>query len=122
MTRKNKSAIVPVLPRLRVKCSASTTLGPGRVELLELVEKTGSLRAAASEMGMAYMTAWKHMKTLNRAFRGPVIVSKRGGRAGGGAELTNVGRQVVTLYHRMEKDSHAAIQKGFQQFQTLVKR
>lgn len=122
--RKQKSDALsaPVLPRLRVTCSRSTTLGPGRVELMERVGESGSLRAAAAEMGMAYMTAWKHVKVLNRTFRAPVIVSKRGGKEGGGAALTDVGRQVVALYHRMEEQSNAAIQKGYRQFQTLLKR
>jgi molybdate transport system regulatory protein len=89
---------------------------------MELVRETGSLRAAAAHMGMAYMTAWKHMKTLNRTFRAPVIVSKRGGKEGGGAVLTDVGRKVVALYHLMEKEGQAAIQKELREFQTLVKR
>ena len=52
-------------------------------------------------------------KNLNRRFRSPLVVSKRGGKAGGGAVLTKTGQRVVALYHRMEAQSHAAIQKGF---------
>lgn len=111
-----------VLPRLRVMCGRDAALGPGRVQLLELVGETGSLRAAAARMGMAYMTAWKHVKTLNRRFRSPLVVSKRGGKAGGGAMLTRMGHRVVALYHHMEEQSHAAIQEGFREFQTLLKR
>ena len=122
--RKKKAAVLPtaVLPRLRVMCGRDAALGPGRVQLLELVEETGSLRAAAAEMGMAYMTAWKHVKLLNRRFRSPLVVSKRGGKTGGGAVLTPMGQRVVALYHRMEAQSHAAIQEGFRDFQTLLRR
>jgi molybdate transport system regulatory protein len=122
--RKKKSAVPTalVLPRLRVMCGRDAALGPGRVQLLELVGETGSLRAAAARMGMAYMTAWKHLKTLNRRFRAPLVVSQRGGKAGGGAVLTAMGQHVVALYHRMEDQSHAAIQKGFREFQTLLRR
>ena len=111
-----------VLPRLRVMCGRDVALGPGRVQLLELIGETGSLRSAAGRMGMAYMTAWKHVKTLNRRFRSPVVVAQRGGTTGGGAILTEMGRQVVALYHRMEEKSHVAIQDGFREFQTLLKR
>jgi molybdate transport system regulatory protein len=62
------------------------------------------------------------VKTLNRRFRSPLVVSKRGGKAGGGAVLTATGQRVVALYHSMEEQSHAAIQKGFRVFQTLLKR
>jgi molybdate transport system regulatory protein len=111
-----------VLPRLRVMCGRDAALGPGRVQLLELIGATGSLRAAAEQMGMAYMTAWTHVKTLNRRFRSPVVLATRGGKTGGGAVLTEMGRRVVALYHRMEEQSHAAIQQGFREFQTLLKR
>jgi molybdate transport system regulatory protein len=122
--RKKKHVVLPttVLPRLRVMCGRDAALGPGRVELLELVGETGSLRAAAARMGMAYMTAWMHVKTLNRRFRSPLVASKRGGKTGGGAVLTPMGQRVVALYHRMEAQSHAAIQKGLREFQTFLKR
>jgi molybdate transport system regulatory protein len=110
-----------VLPRLRVMCGRDAALGPGRVQLLELIGQTGSLRSAATQMGMAYMTAWKHVRTLNGRFRSPVVVSTRGGKTGGGAALTEMGRRVIALYHRMEAQSHAAIQQPFREFQTLLK-
>jgi molybdate transport system regulatory protein len=120
--KKCKALPASVLPRLRVMCGRNAALGPGRVQLLELIGETGSLRAAAERMGMAYMTAWTHVKALNRRFRSPVVLAQRGGKTGGGAVLTKMGRQVVALYHRMEEQSHAAIQEGFSEFQTLLKR
>jgi molybdate transport system regulatory protein len=121
--RKKKCIALPasVLPRLRVMCGRDAALGPGRVQLLELIGETGSLRAAAERMGMAYMTAWMHVKALNRRFRSPVVVAKRGGKAGGGAGLTKMGQRVVALYRRMEEQSHAATQGGFRKFRTLLK-
>jgi molybdate transport system regulatory protein len=122
--RKKKHVVLPtlVLPRLRVMCGRDAALGPGRVELLELVGETGSLRASAARMGMAYMTAWKHVQTLNRRFRSPLVRCMRGGKAGGGAVLTRMGQRVVGLYHRMEEQSHAAIQDGFREFRSLLRR
>ena len=121
--RKKKRIALPasVLPRLRVMCGRDAALGPGRIQLLELVGETGSLRAAAERMGMAYMTAWMHVNALNRRFRSPVVVATRGGKTGGGAVLTEMGQQVVALYRRMEQASHAAIQEGFREFRTLLK-
>jgi len=121
--RKNKSpgSQALILPRLRVMCGRDIALGPGRVQLLELIGETGSLRSAAARMGMAYMTAWNHVQTLNGRFRAPVVTVKRGGKTGGGAVLTAVGGRVVALYHRMEADSHAAIREGIREFQSLLK-
>jgi molybdate transport system regulatory protein len=124
LMRKKKCVALPasVLPRLRIMCGRDAALGPGRVQLLEQIGETGSLRAAAEQMGMAYMTAWMHVQTLNRRFRSPVVLATRGGKTGGGAVLTDMGRRVVALYHRMEEQSHAAIQEDFREFQSLLKR
>jgi molybdate transport system regulatory protein len=72
-------------------------------------------------MDMAYMTAWMHVKTLNRRFRSPVVAATRGGNAGGGAALTKMGRTAVALYHRMEERSQAAIRGDFRKFQALLR-
>ena len=120
---KKRSVVLPasVLPRLRVMCGREAALGPGRVQLLELIGETGSLQSAAARMGMAYMTAWMHVKALNGRFRSPLVVAKRGGKAGGGTVLTRMGKKVVVLYRQMEAQSHAAIQGGFREFRTLLK-
>jgi len=120
-TKPGDALPTSVFPRLRVLWGKDAALGPGRVQLLELVGETWSLRAAAACMGMAYMTAWKHVRVLNRRFRSPVIVSKRGGKSGGGAELTDMGRRVVKLYRQMEAQSQAAIQQVFREFHRLLK-
>ena len=119
--KKGVGGSASVVPRLRVMRGRDAALGPGRIQLLELIGETGSLRSAAGRMGMAYMTAWMHVKALNRRFRSPLVAAKRGGKAGGGAALTEMGQKVVALYRRMEEDSRAAIQEGFREFQTLLR-
>ena len=119
--KKGVGRSASVVPRLRVMRGRDAALGPGRIQLLELIGETGSLRSAAGRMGMAYMTAWMHVKALNRRFRSPLVAAKRGGKAGGGAALTEMGQKVVALYRRMEEESRAAIQEGFREFQTLLR-
>src|SRR5262249_10670646 len=105
--RKKKAARRPVvlLPRLRVLCDGETALGPGRVDLLELIAETGSLRAAAQQMEMSYMRAWTLVKSLNSWFRAPLVEVSRGGKRGGGAQLTELGRKIISLYRRIERES-----------------
>ena len=84
-------------------------LGPGKADLLEAVRDTGSLRRAATGLGMSYMRAWTLVKTMNAAFREPLVALARGGAAHGGAVLTPAGAKVLTLYRAMEqKCSRAA--------------
>ncbi len=100
---------VCICPRLRVMVGNEIALGPGRVELLELIEKTGSLRAAALRMGVSYMRAWNLVRYTNKCFCQPLVEATRGGRVGGGARLTDAGRKIVAEYRQMERKSRRAI-------------
>ena len=70
-------------------------LGPGKIQLLEAIREHGSISAAARSMGMAYRHAWELVDDLNRCFRSPVVSASTGGRAGGGAEITELGEELI---------------------------
>ena len=84
-------------------------LGPGMVELLEAIRRTGSLRVAAGELRMSYMHAWGLVKTMNRGFRDPLVELSRGGAGRGGARLTDRGEEVIALYREMEAEALRAV-------------
>lgn len=98
-----------VEPRVRVWVGKEVALGPGKIDLLEGVRQTGSIREAARRMDMSYMRAWTLIRTMNECFQEPLVKAMRGGnRGGGGAELTETGMKALELYKRME----AACVKG----------
>lgn len=92
------------MPRLtiRIDFDDGSALGPGKVRLLELVAETGSIRRAAAGMKMSYRKAWLLLKALKEAFGEPLVETATGGKSGGGARLTRLGRFVVTRYRAME--------------------
>jgi molybdate transport system regulatory protein len=85
-------------PHLRV---IAATVGPGKARLLELIEETGSISAAARHMGMSYLRAWQLAEALNQAFREPLIASDPGGARGGGSALTATGLKVLKHYRSL---------------------
>lgn len=99
---------VRVFPRYRVYRGGDIVLGPGKVELLELIEETGSLSEAARRMDMSYNRAWLHVKMMNENFAGALVSSSRGGKEKGGAALTEAGREVLALYRQLEAEALAA--------------
>ena len=96
-------------PRLRIMSGDVIALGPGKVELLRLIVKTGSLRQAAAGMDMSYMRAWSLVRLMNATFRTPLVEALRGGKTGGGARLTPAGETVLALYGQMEKEAARAV-------------
>lgn len=74
-------------------------LGPGPVQLLELIEETGSISTAARQMNMSYKKAWEMINKLNAQTVNPVVIVKAGGRKGGGSTLTEAAHRLIG-YHR----------------------
>jgi molybdate transport system regulatory protein len=78
-------------------------LGSGRIELLERIDKTGSIHAAAKEMKMSYKAAWERINGMNDIADQPIITRTTGGRGGGGTVLTPYARELIATYHRFNE-------------------
>ena len=73
-------------------------MGPGKAELLQAIDQTGSISAAGKSMNMSYRRAWMLVDVMNRCFKQPLVQTAKGGKDGGGATLTPLGRQVLHNY------------------------
>ena len=103
-------------PRLRILFSELTALGPGRAELMERIARTGSISAAAREMGMSYRRAWLLVEATNAAFIEPLVATSTGGSGGGGAQLTELGMAMLARYRAMELKAAQALASDFAEF------
>ncbi len=111
-----------IRPRLRIVADKNIAFGPGKADLLEALEKTGSITKAAVQLGMSYMRAWTLIRTMNQSFHEPLVDAVRGGtRGGGGAHLTAMGREVLALYRRMDGKCIKAIQPDWRKLQKLLR-
>lgn len=72
--------------------------GEGPCRLLEGVERTGSLRAAAQEMQMAYTKALHLLRHAEETLGFPLTERTIGGKGGGGSRLTAGAREFVEKY------------------------
>ena len=91
------------MPRIKLSIvfESGARIGPGKAALLESIRDTGSISAAARDMGMPYKRAWMLLDSMNRAFKEPVVEAATGGARGGGAVLTPFGADVLNRYRRM---------------------
>lgn len=92
----------PPLPVLSIRFQDDGRLGRGKMQLLELIRKTGSISAAGREMDMSYRRAWLLVSELNSMFDEPAVESQRGGQRGGGALVTPFGEELLDRFRRME--------------------
>lgn len=119
MAKKTRH-LLPAGPRLRVLMGSSIAIGPGKADLLDAIGRTGSISAAAREMGMSYRRAWLLVEAANQAFIEPLVATATGGSGGGGAQLTEFGRMVVDRYREMEQLATRAVSKEFAAFRKLL--
>ena len=108
-------------PRIRLLIGDSIALGPGKSRLLEAIGDTGSIAAAARAMGMSYGRAWHLVQTMNGDFRSPLVERVAGGRGGGVAALTALGRDALDRYRAMEAQAEAAVAVALEEFADLLK-
>ena len=92
---------------LRFRCwidiDGERFFGPGPAQLLELIQQEGSIAKAAKTMGMSYKKAWDIVNSLNTRGKSPFVISHKGGEKGGGAALTDTGKQVVARYRDLTR-------------------
>lgn len=88
--------------RIRINKGEEIAVGPGKIALLEAIIDTGSITAAARQLGMSYRRAWLLVDSMNRAFRSPVVETAKGGKAGGSTLVTALGSEVIRRYRTIE--------------------
>ena len=108
-------------PQIRVLLGAVVAIGPGKADLIDAIGRTGSISAAAREMGMSYRRAWDLVDTMNRCFRSAVVRTSTGGRGGGGAQVTPFGRDVVRRYRAMETKAAKSVTREMKGLSALMK-
>lgn len=87
--------------QLRLVADKEIALGPGKIDLLEAIDRHGSIAAACRDMRLSYKKAWQLLDTMNRYFATPVLATSSGGSQRGGAVLTPLGRELVEHYRQL---------------------
>jgi molybdate transport system regulatory protein len=87
--------------------------GKGKTEILELIEKEGSIAKAAEKLEMNYKKAWTHIKILQKNIADELVVPQKGGGGKGGTTLTPKALELVRNYSLLQKEIEAFANKRF---------
>lgn len=85
--------------------------GPGRVELLKLIDETGSISKAAKKMEMSYKKAWEMVTALNTQATRPLVLLHAGGKKGGGSSITAEAKQLIAYHSQLRERFKAFLEK-----------
>ena len=86
-------------------------LGPGKVQLLRLVGKSGSLRKAAQEMGMSYRWAWGRIKSAEEALGVSLLMQDEASKSKVKV-LTSDAREIIEWFSRTEAELAKVIEQA----------
>ncbi len=106
--------------RFRIDFANECYIGPGKIDLLEGIQKSGSLSQAARDLRMSYRRAWLLIDSLRSSFREPVAVAMTGGKGGGGITLTKFGERLIRSYRALERDVDRAAARRMRVITPLV--
>jgi molybdate transport system regulatory protein len=84
-------------------------MGEGRLEILEAIEREGSLSAAARSVGMSYRAVWGKVRGIEKRLGRPLVTGKSGGFDHGGAALTPEAKRLVRAFRALDDRSKEAV-------------
>ncbi len=84
-------------------------VGKGRAEILENIEKTGSINQAAKVMKMSYKGVWSKIKATERHLNQKIVHADRKE----GSRLTRQGKELLERYKLLEKKCMTSDDKIF---------
>ncbi|WP_288421525.1 LysR family transcriptional regulator [uncultured Acinetobacter sp.] len=108
--------------QIRILLEQNIAFGPGKADLLEAIEKTGSISQAAKSMNMSYRRAWQLVDTMNQCFETALVETQTGGTHGGGAAVTALGQKVLQHYRQMEINARQALEHDYQIMSSYLKK
>jgi molybdate transport repressor ModE-like protein len=106
-----KAGLADIRPAQRIwlQDQGMPVFGKGIRELLIRVEATGSLRHAASDMGLAYSKAWCIVRRAEQHLGVPLLERRAGGAGGGGSTLSGEGRWLVRTFGGLLDEANALL-------------
>jgi len=108
--------------RVELDLTSGDRIGPGKIALLEAIQDTGSISAAARKVGMSYRRAWLLVEQINAALQRPAVTSAAGGRQGGGAVVTPVGNRIIGIYRSIETTAQKSATGEFRAVEKIVRK
>lgn len=106
--RPRKRSVRRAVPRrlvrgqIWIEAGGKPALTEHGADLLDQIEVCGSLSEAARRLHFSYRRAWMLLDAMNRRWPSPLVITATGGKQGGGAKLTDLGRHVLRVFRDLQ--------------------
>lgn len=103
-----------------VDAAGNVVFGIGRMRILEAIRRTGSISAAARDLGMGYRAVWGRIRATEERLGASLLVKNIGGTNGGGSSLTPFALELMDrfrdIHHEVMHAADAAFDEGIKPF------
>ena len=99
-----------------IEKDGKVVLSSWRVRLLEAVDETGSISAAASKMGVSYRRAWEKIHECEERLGEKLVETQVGGPGGGGANLTPVATDYIGRFRKFTAGLNDTVSGRFEKY------
>ena len=88
--------------RVWVEIARAAAFTEAGADLLEQIQACGSLSEAVRRLHFSYRRAWMLIDAMDRLWPEPLLKTAVGGKRGGGTRLTDLGRNVLSVYRNLQ--------------------
>lgn len=98
-----------------IEKDGKVVLSSWRVRLLEAIQETGSISAAAERMDVPYRRAWEKIHECEERLGAKLVDTQAGGEGGGGSQLTPLGADYVQRFREFTSGLNSLVAQRFQE-------
>lgn len=102
MTAQGRTMTAQLKIKVQIYCGDEIAMGPGKADLLEAIQREGSISAAGRALGMSYRRTWLLVDVMNRCWDSPLVEAVTGGSHGGGARITELGLSILHHFRALQ--------------------
>jgi molybdate transport system regulatory protein len=106
----------PLLPRAKVWLETEDgryAFGLGISQILQAVDRAGSIKQAAAEMGKSYRHVWARIKEAEQALGRPLVRTQVGGQGPRRSGLAPDARRLVNAFLAVRRDVQRLVEREF---------
>ena len=106
-------AQLQVRSKIWLEIDGEPVFGQGRERLLRLIRSTGSINAAAKEMGIPYRKAWTYIDAMEKRLGFALVSRLKGGSGGGASSLTPEAEALLQKFDLLQQGFNEMVNGKF---------
>jgi len=109
----DRNSGLQVRSKIWLEMDEEPVFGQGREHLLRLIQKTGSINAAAKAMGISYRKAWTYIDAMEKRLGFPLVIRRKGGAGGGESVISPQAATLLEKFHALQEDFNNMVNSKF---------